>query len=258
MVFDVRDKVCLITGAASGYGHALCDRLFGKGAKLVLVDLNLEAANALATKYNADAGEKRAIPVRADVTSVEDMRAAFDATIKAFGQVHVVVNNAGISDMVELDKDINMTWKKVLDIDLNAVVLGTQLALEYMAPHGGIVVNTASVAGLVPIAVAPVYCAAKHGVIGFTKSMARYAKHNKVRVNAVAPFFTDTPLVRNNRASNAKFDGMIKNSALIPIEWVTDAMVLCIEDESLVADTVAILPRVGVRKVPKSNALPKL
>ncbi|KNE64479.1 hypothetical protein AMAG_09495 [Allomyces macrogynus ATCC 38327] len=251
-VGTVENKVCLITGGGSGYGEALANRLFDEGAKLVIADINEEAAQAVAAKFNTEDEEPRAIALRTDVTKVEDLRAAFELTIETFGRVDVVVNNAGVSDG-RFDEDVEMKWKRVLDIDLVAVIVGTQLALQYMAPHGGVVVNTASIAGIVSLPFAPIYAASKHGVLGFTKSMGLFGKKHGVRVNAVAPYFSDTPLVQRAREQNAMMEALLASKTLVPVDWVVDAMMQCITDEDLHSETIAVLPEVGLRKVPHDH-----
>ncbi|KAI9175708.1 hypothetical protein H9P43_006072 [Blastocladiella emersonii ATCC 22665] len=255
---NVIGKVCIVTGAASGYGRELTLRLFGKGAKVVLVDINADAGSTFAAELNArEAGSPaRALFVRADVTSMPEFRAAFDAAVQKWGSVTVVFNNAGVVEKNAFHADAQCDWRRVIDIDLNSVILGTQLAIEYMSKPGngggGTIVNVASMAGLLPIPDAPVYCAAKHGVVGFSTSLNRFARHG-IRVNAVAPFFSDTPLVRAGRANSASFDKTLAKVALVPVATVVDAMMHCVEDDSMIGRVLTVTPK-GIHAVPKRSA----
>lgn len=131
--------------------------------------------------------EKVAYFVQCDVTNYEQQAAMFAVAEKHFGRVDIVVNNAGIVERYPLWEDDKGVWKKVIDIDLSAVIEGTRLGIHALKRYGrgGVIVNTASLAGLYPQGLTPVYSAAKFGVIGFTRSFKDFG--GNIRVNAVAP-----------------------------------------------------------------------
>lgn len=131
--------------------------------------------------------EKVAYFVKCDVTNYDHQVEMFKAAEKYFGGVDIIVNNAGIAEKRPLWEDEAGVWKKVIDIDLSAVIEGTRLGVAALKKqgHGGVIINTASLAGLYPQIKTPVYSAAKFGVIGLTRSFKDFG-HN-IRVNAVAP-----------------------------------------------------------------------
>ncbi|KAL7752323.1 hypothetical protein RI367_002369 [Sorochytrium milnesiophthora] len=248
---NVKGKVAIITGGASGFGEALAAVLLSKGAYVVLADVDEARGKGIAEMANEKLKEKRAVFVKCDVVKSQDLRALFETAKKTFGRVDIVVNNAGIEDSAPLAEDKAQTWKKVLAIDLTAVIEGTQLAVEYMHgnPDGGVVVNTASLAGYFPVPVSPVYAATKHGVVGFTTSLRNLAKQHKVRVNAVAPGFADTALVRRGMSKNEVFAKQMERMTMIPVATVVEAMMQCIEDEQLAGQVLQVWPVKGIVKV---------
>lgn len=196
----VEGLVALITGGASGFGKGFASALLQKGAKGVsLVDVS--DGKAVTDEFSRRFGRDRVLYHRADVTSDSDMEDAFKKTVDHFKRLDVVCNNAGIAD--ESD------FQKVIDIDLTAVIRGTILAKKYMdknnGGNGGVVINVSSMAGILFVPFQPVYAAAKHGVIGYSKSLASpggdpaFAPDN-IRVNMVCPSFSDTPIIKKTVA----------------------------------------------------------
>lgn len=193
------DKIALITGAASGIGHATSIRLAHEGASVVCADRDFEGAERTAREIADRNGE--AIALELDVTDEDAVKDSIAFTDKQYGGIDVLFNNAGIG---------GQTWDLTLSVNLTGVYFGLNHGAHYMATHGGgTIINTASIAGL--IALLPVeprdiprtpelnhgissYVAAKHGVAGLTKQFAvMYAKQG-VRVNAIAPGYVATPL----------------------------------------------------------------
>ena len=205
-------KTALITGAASGFGKALAHRLSKQSYNLVLADisiLNYSLPNTIFLKTN--------------VLNKQELINLFNAGIKKFGYIDAVFNNAGISEQATFGEATD-SWKKVIDIDLTAVILGTRLSLEYMT-RGGVVVNTSSLAGLYPQNFQPVYAAAKSGVVHFTKSVAISQSFLDlgVRVNCICPSFVDTGILDS-------FDETVKSGLdLVDIEVVVDAFLKALE-----------------------------
>ncbi|MGM8890727.1 SDR family NAD(P)-dependent oxidoreductase [Psychrobacter sp. 1Y1] len=198
---DVAGKRILITGGASGIGAASALLLASRGAKVVIGDMAEEMGEAVA-KQGQDAGNSIVFK-KVDVTSGDEVRALFDFAVETLGGLDVVVNNAGIdhkpSPMHELSDD---DFDRNIAVNLKSVWHCMRAAVNCMIPNGGgHVINVASIAGLRSAPMLSAYSAAKHGVMGLTKSAAHeYARAN-IRFNAVCPSFIDTPMVRNTMAT---------------------------------------------------------
>ena len=234
---NVAGKCILITGGASGIGAASALLLASRGAKVVIGDLAEEMGNGIA-KQAQDAGHSITFK-RVDVTSGDDVRALFKFAMQELGGLDVVVNNAGIdhkpAPMHELsDEDFDRN----IAVNLKGVWHCMRAAVTCMAPNGGgHVINVASIAGLRSAPLLTAYSAAKHGVMGLTKSAAHeYARVN-IRFNAVCPSFIDTPMVRNTMAKmdERAQQATIKASPLRrlgKVEEVSSAIAWLASDES--------------------------
>lgn len=204
-------KVALVTGAGSGLGRASALALAAAGAKVVVSDVAEKPAEETVALIHAAKGA--ATFVRADVTREADVRALVAETLRHYGRLDVAHNNAGwegklakIVDITEEDFD------RVIAVNLKGVFLGLKHEIPAMlSTGGGSIVNTSSVAGLVANQGAAGYAASKHGVIGLTRTAAaEYARKN-VRVNAICPGWTDTPMSRRVGAENQKvMDGYVQ------------------------------------------------
>ena len=198
---DVTGKRILITGGASGIGAASALLLASRGAKVVIGDMAEEMGESVA-QQGRDAGNSIVFK-KVDVTSGDEVRALFDFAVETLGGLDVVVNNAGIdhkpSPMHELSDD---DFDRNIAVNLKGVWHCMRAAVNCMIPNGGgHVINVASIAGLRSAPMISAYSAAKHGVMGLTKSAAHeYARAN-IRFNAVCPSFIDTPMVRNTMAT---------------------------------------------------------
>lgn len=182
-------KVAFVTGGASGIGAATARRLAAEGARVGIGDLNEQGAQAVA-------GEIDGFAVKLDVTDTSSVRAAVQSTQEQLGEIDVLVNNAGtdlFSYFVNSDEGL---WDFVLGVNLKGVLAVTHAVLGGMQERrSGAIVNVASEAGRVGSQGSSVYSAAKAGVIGFTKAIARESARYKVRCNAVAPGPIETPLL---------------------------------------------------------------
>jgi 3alpha(or 20beta)-hydroxysteroid dehydrogenase len=186
-------KVCLVTGAANGIGLATAERFVAEGARVLLTDINGDAARTQAQRLGANAAS-----LAHDVTSESDWRAAFTAIVERWGRVDVVVNNAGIAPLGNVENVTPTDWRRTLDVNLTGVMLGTQQAIARMKTSGGgSIVNIASIEGIVGEPIVAAYNASKGGVRIFSKSAAIHcarAGYN-IRINCVCPGFVETAMV---------------------------------------------------------------
>jgi len=189
---DFTGKVAVVTGSARGIGLAIARRLADAGASVVLCDVSEAQVRESAAQMPG-----KALGFRADVTNSDDLAALFDATLKEFGRVDVVVNNAGITRdtlMVRMDEK---DWDLVLDINLKGAFLVTKAASRIMMKQrSGRIVNISSVVGLTGNAGQANYSASKAGLIGLTKSSAKELAGRGITVNAVAPGFIETEMTK--------------------------------------------------------------
>lgn len=184
-----------ITGASRGIGAAIAATLARLGADLTLMARN-EAllADQVARLQAAHGGRVQAVAI--DVTDEARVVAAFAAASAAFGPVQILVNNAGIAEAAPFSKTDRALWQRLLDVDLTGPYLCIRQVLGPMVKAGrGRIINVASTAGHTGYAYVAAYCAAKHGLIGLTRSLAREIARSGVTVNAVCPGYTETDIV---------------------------------------------------------------
>jgi NAD(P)-dependent dehydrogenase (short-subunit alcohol dehydrogenase family) len=206
---NLENKVAIITGAASGIGKAIALTFGAHGAKVVVSDLNEVEGQKVSQEIVQNGGE--AIYIKADTSNPADHEKLVDQTVKHFGGLHISVNNAGIGGPSALTGEYPTEgWDKVISINLSGVFY----ALRYQIPAmlesgGGSIVNMASVLGHVGMRYSPAYVAAKHGVLGLTKSAALEYADQGMRINAVAPGYVDTALLTDN-LSQEQIESLIK------------------------------------------------
>lgn len=190
-------KIALVTGGASGIGLALSRRLAAGGAAVVVADYDEEGARKAVAELTATGA--RAAAVRLDVTDPASVEAGVRFAVDTFGSLHLAVNNAGIGGPAAPTGEYAVEdWNRVVATNLSGVFHSMRYEIpELLKAGGGAIVNISSILGTNGFAQSPAYVAAKHGVVGLTKTAAlEYAAQN-VRVNAVGPGFIDTPLLRD-------------------------------------------------------------
>jgi len=195
-------KVALITGAASGIGRAIAKRFLEADGRVVIADLKADGAKASAKEL---AGEKSAIGVGMDVSKEDQVNAGVEETVKTFGRVDILVSNAGIQIVYPIEEFPFADWKKLLAIHLDGAFLTTKACVKHMYKQkGGALIYMGSVHSHEASPLKAAYVAAKHGLLGLARVMAKEGAHNNVRSNVICPGFVLTPLVEKQIPEQAK------------------------------------------------------
>jgi 3-hydroxybutyrate dehydrogenase len=212
-------KIAIVTGAASGIGKDIAKVFLAAGAKVAIADLNIDAANATALEF--DPSGENAMGVAMDVTQEDRVDAGVEAVVARFGGIDILVSNAGIQIVAPLVDYKFADWKKMLAIHLDGAFLTTRACLKHMYSQGrgGSVIYMGSVHSKEASKLKSAYVAAKHGLIGLAKVVAKEGAEHNVRANVICPGFVRTPLVEKQIPEQAKAlgiseDDVIKNVML--------------------------------------------
>ena len=187
------DKVTLITGAGAGIGKAIAVKFGKEGAKLVINDINAETGQAVVDEIKA--GDGMATFIQGDTSDPADVEKMMKCTTDTYGRLDVLVNNAGVEELAPFHMVTKQQWDRVIGITLTGTFMVAQGAVNQMLTQGGgVIVNIASLGGLIGFPMFSAYVAAKHGVVGLTKTMALELREQNIRVNAVCPAFIQTSM----------------------------------------------------------------
>ncbi|CAH1779444.1 unnamed protein product [Owenia fusiformis] len=253
----VAGKVALITGGCGGLGEAFAEVLLKRGAKVCLVDLNSNQGEEVEQQFSKTYG-KSVVFQQCDVTDKQALEDAFRFTKDTFGRLDIVANNAGITDEVN--------WEKQIAVNLTAVVRGTYLGLDYMRKdkggHGGVIINTASMAGLIPMFTTPVYSATKHGVVGLSRAVgsdARFPKQH-VRCNALCLSFANTNMLSGKHEDeniNEIMQVVVAVTGVLEPTTVAEGFLRLVEDETLNGEVMRVTSQKGIdiKEYPRSETL---
>jgi 2-deoxy-D-gluconate 3-dehydrogenase len=192
-LFDLTGKAAIVTGGAMGIGQGIALRLAEAGAGVLITDINLEAAFNTVNQIRSKGGKAEAI--KADVSSVADAKRTVQETVRAFGRLDIIVNNAGIYPFAPALQMTEELWDKVLNINLKGLFFYSQAAAQEMMNegHGGKIINIASIDALHPTGNLVHYDASKGGVVMVTKALALELGPHNIMVNAIAPGGIQTP-----------------------------------------------------------------
>lgn len=240
---EISGKAAVVSGAASGIGRAMAVALAGAGARVVVADVDEKGGAETVDLIGASGGIS--VFRRCEVTHTEDLAGAFASAVEHWNRLDIVCNNAGIGERQPLFEDETGEFERVIEIDLTAVINATRIAVREMRRlGGGVIINTASMGGLLPMPGSPVYAAAKAGVINFTRSLQYLALESNIRVNAICPTFTDTPLVRQSGVERMEEMKQMVGGILQP-EDIAAGVVELVEDDSRAGAIMRVTVRGG-------------
>lgn len=195
---DLENKVAIVTGGGSGIGRAVAQLYAANKTKVVVADIDEDGGNKTVSLIKKDGGES--VFIKSDSSSAGDSKMLVDKTLEKFGSLQIACNNAGIGGPLEMTGNYPVEgWDKVISVNLSGIFYGMRYQIPaILKSGGGAIVNMASILGQVGTKNSPAYVAAKHGVVGLTKTSAlEYADQN-IRINAVGPGYIKTPLLTKN------------------------------------------------------------
>ncbi|XP_053188371.1 15-hydroxyprostaglandin dehydrogenase [NAD(+)] [Scomber japonicus] len=241
-------KIAVVTGGAMGIGKAMTEILVRNGAQVALLDVNETEGKNLSENLNKQYGQERTLFLSCNVESEEQIKGAFQKTAETFGGIDIICNNAGIVNESE--------WEKTVSINLMGVIRGTYLALEHMnkltGGRGGVIVNTASMAGIGPLPSCPVYTATKHGVVGFTRAMAAASAVSGygIRFNALCPGFVQTDLLSDISSKLGLFSSLadvtqqiVDKIGILTVSEVAECLLELVTDETKSGEALMLFPK---------------
>ena len=250
MQVDLSGRSAIVTGAASGIGRAVAEALAGAGARVLLADLNAEDGERVA------AGLRECSFLRTDVGSRDDCRRLVDRAVELYGGVDILVNNAGVQHVAPVEDFDEDRWELLVRIMLIGAFLLTKYSVPHMYRKGwGRIVNIASIHSLVASPYKSAYVAAKHGLLGLTKTVALEAAEHGVTVNAICPSYVRTAIVEKQIADQSKTHGIPESEVvekimlapaavkrlLEPSEVAAYALFLCSDEASAITGAAQVM-----------------
>ena len=239
----LNNRIALITGAARGIGRAIAEHYAREGARVAVADLSLEAAEEVVQAIRNGGGQAMALAM--DVTSERAVNEGFAAVVKQWGGLDIAVANAGIQHIDPIDKLAYEDWFRVIDVHLNGAFLVTRAALQQMyANGGGTMLFMGSVHSMEASPLKSPYVAAKHGLLGLCRSVAKEGAAHGVRSNIICPGFVRTPLVDKQIPEQSKALGISEEAVIrdVMLKHTVDGEFTTLEDVSELAVHLAAFP----------------
>src|ERR1039457_470019 len=240
----LKNKVAVVTGAASGIGKEIARTFLREGAMVAIADLNLDAANATAKEL--DRTGRQCMSVGMDVTNERQVDDGIDKTVEVFGKIDILVSNAGIQIVAPIDQFEFAKWKQLISVHLDGAFLTTRAALRYMYKQGtgGSIIYMGSVHSKEASKLKAPYVAAKHGLEGLAKVVAKEGAEHNVRCNVICPGFVRTPLVEKQIPEQAKALGISEQDVVkkVMIKETVDGEFTTVADVAEVALFFASFP----------------
>ncbi|XP_033751091.1 15-hydroxyprostaglandin dehydrogenase [NAD(+)]-like [Pecten maximus] len=242
------NKVALITGSGKGLGKAFAGALLQRGARVCLSDVDPKTLQSTYDEFVSQYGPENVCSSPCDVTVESNLKDVFSKTRQDLKGLDIVVNNAGIAD--------ESKWDKMVDINLKGVVSGTLMAMDGMKPNnggrGGIIVNVASMAGLIPVAHVPAYSATKHGVVAYTRSWAKHPEStgNNIRMVCLCPAYAQTDIIKmHNRAAQGEdlAKASIMELGVMSVDTVVTAFLKLLDDRDNHGKALSVTRAEGMR-----------
>ena len=234
----LENKVAVVTGAASGIGKEIATTFVREGAKVVIADLNQDAADATAKELG---GPSKAIGVAMDVSNEDQVNAGIDKAAQTFGGIDILVSNAGIQIVAPFDQFKFADYKKLMAIHVDGAFLTTRAALRYMykqgKERGGSIIYMGSVHSWEGSKLKAPYVAAKHALVGFSEVVAKEGAEHNVRANVICPGFVRTPLVDKQIPEQAKELGISEEDVIkkVMLNETVDTQFTTVQDVANVA-----------------------